>query len=428
MSRPIRQPMRKIIRTSSAYPMLLINILTRSFLGGASALTLLLSITIVPGPAQAQTPSIEKTPDGRFQTTVTASYSLLRNQGMTTFELDLEWWTLIDQFVYYHQTEWTPSSVIDYRYQRSELYEHDDFIERFDEVAPTNVRLEMDIELSGFDASQSQPNCLTERQAVLKLVVRLDSTPHFPIAPAGKKSDPLTPASPKLWTDVFDVQNGRIDFCKAGVDGAEERIFNTFKSANTLSIADLRVEEISWPESTLDSIFRELERRNNVDEADDPFADEKEPEAELETLDDPFARADAGRQERTDDPFAMAQETGSQEASDPFTTAKASTDFEIKRDERGEGVVDSSGRTIIPFRDWEIKEVRGNLAFVAERSTKRVGPSRETGGGCSGPGACLVVIQRFCPTEMTTRTYWTDIKGQAVTEPSVEIAVFDQSC
>ena len=325
---------------------------------------------LLPSLVWGQNATSEKTPDNRFQNNVKFTSSSLYARGISSFNLDLEWWTLFDQFVYYHNTEWSYSGGdILGKYRRSDLIGEADLLDRFDQVKPSHVKLAFEAELWGFNETRSTPNCLTDRQAVIKFGVILESTPHFPISSAGQTADALTPASPRSWTDIFTIKTGKIPDCKKGAPDADKRIFNTFKSAKRLTTRNPSVAEAKWPETTLKSIFDELERRRKK---------EKEGEGDTENLwseesENESSEASGGIWDDEKISKKIPLNQGSEDNYWSETETKEvsknslETNFKITKDNNGhEGVISSTGDVLIPFNDWEILAFEGGLATVKQ--------------------------------------------------------------
>ena len=318
------------------------------------------------------------------------------------YDLKFQWWTLFDQFVYYHNFKWNHGGTFTNgvrvsdengaptSYVRSQLSDHPDLIERFDDIKPQNPEIKLGVTFyasaNSLDLGKLGANCykaalLSTGAHSASATLTLRRTPHFAVSKINKWADNITPASPQRWSDMFEFSS-----CLSSRGDLEKAIENTFKSASRIQVeGDLPVEVGDWlQDPRYQSIYDEWQRRLAIDEEDDAdgtdddvdtntSSDEKLSYAEEE---DDFWNGEGSIDEEAELEEEIAKRSGSEylgriEATSNYVTVRCRDHGEVDGDRISvllNGNVEHENITLSGnFRDYRVPLQQGvnKLAFRA---------------------------------------------------------------
>lgn len=356
------------------------------------AIIAVLVLALLTPPIATANPITVSKDKGRYSDT------LQLDGGDVNAELYFEWWTLFDQFVYYHKFKWETQQIRfrhDNRWKfmsadhgaTPNLAKHADLLSRFKDLRPSNIEISLLVQMSPSDKLNdfaANQHCYAfERETVFK--VDLERSPHLMIAKAGRWGDNITPASPQSWADMFE-QSGTRCRLQSDIRGTDvdERMTRTFGISDQMRVSG-RLSNIEWPETAILSIYEAyLEREKEEEEKDEDEAREKG-NSDAADSDDDFWNGGEDAAKSTQPSSSAAVEAASdcdfftggcepetEASNDSFFSGESSArslNGKISRKDGKQGVLGSDGQVIIPFRNWNVKSYSRGMASIEEYKT-----------------------------------------------------------
>jgi len=415
----------------------------------------------------AQTSSLKN--DGRFIAKLGTDdrQDVISANGLVeSLDVEIEWWGLIGQAVEIYGIRWQRGSSYNLSgatLSRLSLGKYPDLVTRFDDLKPINIEVTFDVELFSeghdderkydqvFNASFGPTYYKSGRAVATK------TTDNFLIAESGKMMRDLSPSSPGDWQSFIDISSYHATQ-KNGDQNVKTQ--NTFKAAQKIVFKNLRITKIDLPDASARAIYAEFEKRekkeedkenceekNNCNEGedlnknngDDFWGDENtSTRASSDSVEnDDFwgdSKPSIRNKSKSNDGFWGEASAGSKKSSgsnDAFwgdsinELNKSKADFKIKKNDNGQqGVVSSTGKVLIPFRDWRVVKFRGGLALIRESKGRtllsRIQKGRKRLGGlrnqCDDGTFCKYRDIYLCVYENTNAEYWVNKQGVTVSE------------
>lgn len=337
---------------------------------------------------------------------------------LDTVELDVSWWGLFDQPVYYHTLRWTISDAIrveTYKgfsiyFRKSELNRHPDLLKRFNDLRPEHMEITFDVRLQqkSVPAKVGRYGTYFDKYNVFEYSKTVKNV-QLTIVRSGSNGENMSPGSPQdnysEFTD-YAVKPSLINSKRK----VEQRLKSTFANTGTIVFRNAHISKLELPDAEIKSIYDTLMARergcrdyidnpmmwscaekNDTLKSDAPQAELVERPQDAGTVTDSGFWENGGMQNSVQEPEIPSEHTitfwegggvtdeGSESAT--RTPAGRASSFEIKTSDQTQGVVSSDGRTLIPFRIWKILKYRDGVAEVSidERVYKSCRPSKESG-------------------------------------------------
>ena len=372
------------------------------------------------GPsAAAQTGVAVEKEDGRFVADIEVPGAFLSTNTHGFFEsikLHVQWWGLLGQPVEYYKLKWEIGPLLDLNalidfddgmihfLRRADLERYPDLVKRYDNLKPVNLELEFSVKLSPdissvpkdkqrqveVGSSKSYFFCVDRgrygngnrrfdcKDAVATKTVR--ETPHLMIVRSGETGDNITPLSPRNWRSFVDWETpSDVSLNQKAATGDEADLYarNSFRGARSIFFGGLRIKSYELPLIEIKAIYEAYLKReageedaDEIDREEDDFWSGEETEEE-ETSNDGFWNGEADETNSQDEAdFWAGEDVQEGKKDDRFwngetgASGREASDFEIKYVDGKQGVLSADGRTLIPFRDWEVLSYRSGIAKV----------------------------------------------------------------
>ncbi|MFK5854764.1 MAG: hypothetical protein QM503_01450 [Bacteroidota bacterium] len=357
-------------------------------------LTIYFSFLILLSSGQGNFSKTVTKEDGRFiSNRIDASEfsvsSLDRTGLVKEIHINIELWTLLKEPIEKYLFRWKRGSSVtssDYTVlSKSSLAKYPDLLKRYNNLKPTNVELKYFVSTQLYPKYVSVKNLdVCGKKFINNLQVtknaswgsnegasgyrKINSRAHFIIISDGKTGNDLVSGSPKDWLNFIQW-----DDCN---NNSNQKALNTFKYANQMTFYGLEVTKLEIPLREIDAIAKEYNEREKEEvEEEKSDTDESEIEdfltEETTTSDDNFLTENENISDITDDSFLTESDdedflsSGNQE---DFLVGTSSNKISYKIDYKGsmQGVIDEkTGKVLIPYRNWQIKEFTDGLAKVS---------------------------------------------------------------
>lgn len=369
--------------------------------------------------AYAQHELVEKQ-DGKFFANISVQpYGFGADQNAAGFikdlELEVTWWWLFDQPVYYHTLRWTIQDSVKVEpysswlvfLRREDLSDYPDLLKRFDELRPRSMEITFDVTLyqmekskfvGKFDTYFDSSGSFNYRKTVKNI--------ELMIAKSGQDGENLSPGSPEDDFSEFTDYAVKPSFINSK-EKVEQRLKNTFINTGSIVFGNAHVSGLELPNQEVKSIYDAFMARERgcpkymdnpriwtcgkeekTVKADDfwntggksdsqPVSEDiaDEPSDDFWNngdLSDKPAQKPVSSASSTDQFWSTGVDGKRKVGGEDFGPGNTDNlDFEIKTIEGKTGVVSASGTTLVPFREWRVISFEGGVAEVVKNVNKK---------------------------------------------------------
>ncbi|WP_157823222.1 hypothetical protein, partial [Psychromonas sp. MB-3u-54] len=357
--------------------------------------------------------------DGKFHTTIFPinAYGFAGGDEKSvgfieSTELDITWWWLFREPVYYHTLRWKLKDAIKvelyYGYSiflhRRALKLYPDLLARYDDLQPLHMEITVDVTLRAMSIIKPISGYGTFFEGGQFTYRRVIKDVELMVVRSGGDGENMSSGTPPDGFREFTSYAVKPGFGQGyglSKKEVEKKLAATFINTGTVEFRNALISEIQIPEKEIKSIYDTLMYRENGcrEYTDNPLTwtckkkdvgSEKTPvtetasdfwnnggivESESQVGIKTKAETEEIKPQITDsDNFwndggqvaSKSNDTFWQGGSQGETQSNEAEKFKIETRGRTQGVVSLSGEILIPFKAWEIKSYKGGIALASE--------------------------------------------------------------